>query len=45
MDEVKARLLKSGKVTEKGLAAARRELDADPEIQAARRGESVHVLN
>jgi hypothetical protein len=42
--EAKSRLLQSGKITEKGLAKAKEELDADPEIQAARRGESVHRL-
>ena len=42
--EVKAQLLKSGKITQSDLEQAQRTLDADPEIQAARRGESLHVL-
>ena len=44
MAETKAWLLKSGKITEKKLAEARQELAADPEIQAARAGQSAHVL-
>ena len=44
MAEIKARLLKSGKITEQGLLEARKELDADPEIREARKGKSAHVL-
>jgi len=44
MAEMKARLLKAGKITEQGLTEARKELDANPEIRAARKGESAHVL-
>ena len=45
LEALKQRLLKMGKVTEKGLEEARQELAADPEIQAARRGESSHVVS
>ena len=45
LEDLKQELLKSGKITQKGLDEARRVLDADPEIQAARRGESLHVLS
>jgi hypothetical protein len=44
MAEMKDRLLKAGKITEQGLTKARKELDADPEILAARKGLTAHVL-
>ena len=43
--EMKARLLKSGKITEQGLAEARKDLDADLEVREARAGKSAHVLS